>query len=47
MRDVEIRWETTVLRHLASGLTVEDVEDLRCDTLDVEAAPGSSAPASS
>ena len=44
MRDVEIRWERPYSTTWRSGLTAEDVEHLQCDDLDVETAPGSTAP---
>jgi hypothetical protein len=45
MRDVDIRWEQPYSNTWQSGLTAEDVEDLRCDTVDVETPPSSTAPA--
>ncbi len=44
MRDVEIRWEQPHSTTWRSGLMAEDVEDLRLDTVDVEAAPASNGP---
>jgi polygalacturonase len=45
MRDCEIRWSQPQSATWRSGFTAEDVEDLRLDTVDVEAAPASTAPA--
>ena len=44
MKDVQVRWEQPHSTTWRSGLTAEDVEDLRLDTVDVEAAPASTAP---
>jgi len=44
MKDVQIRWDQPHSTMWRSGLTAEDVEDLRFDTVDVEAAPASTAP---
>ncbi len=44
MRDVEIHWEPPHSTTWRSGLTVEDVEDLRCDSLRVQTPPDSTAP---
>ena len=44
LRDVEIRWEQPYSSTWRSGLTAENVEELQCDTLDVQAAPASTAP---
>ncbi len=44
MKDCQIRWEQPLSATWRSGLTAEDVEDLRLDTVDVEAAPASSSP---
>jgi hypothetical protein len=44
MRDVEIRWETPYADTWQSGLTVENVEDLRCDALRIQKPPASTAP---
>lgn len=44
MRDVEISWEQPYSSTWQTGLTVEDVEGLGCDNLDVETPPGSTAP---
>jgi hypothetical protein len=44
MRDVEIRWERPYSNTWRSGLTAQDVADLRLDALAIEAAPASSAP---
>ncbi len=44
MRDVEIRWEEPYSNAWRSGLSVEDVEDLQCDHVDVQAAPVSTEP---
>lgn len=43
-KDSQIRWGQPQSETWRSGLTAEDVEDLRFDTLDVEAAPASTAP---
>jgi polygalacturonase len=45
MKDVEIRWDQPHAATWRSGLTAEDVDDLRLDGLNVEAAPGSGAAA--
>jgi hypothetical protein len=45
MKDSEVRWEQPNSATWRSGLTAEEVEDLRLDTVDVEAAPASTAPA--
>ena len=45
IKDSEIRWKLPHSVTWRSGLTAEDVEDLRLDTVDVEAAPESTAPA--
>ena len=44
MKDAQIRWGQPLSDTWRSGLTAEDVEDLRFDTLDVQAAPASTAP---
>ncbi len=44
MRDCEIRWGQPPAATWRSGLTAEDVDGLRLDTVSVEAAPASSAP---
>jgi hypothetical protein len=44
IKDSQIRWEQPHSATWQSGLTVEDVEDLRLDAVDVEAAPASAAP---
>ena len=44
MKDVEIRWEQPYSTTWRSALTAEDVEDLRIDTVDMEAAPASTSP---
>ena len=44
IKDSEIRWEQPHSATWQSGFTAEDVEDLRLDTVDVEAAPASGAP---
>ncbi|MGB7668929.1 MAG: hypothetical protein WBL66_16865 [Candidatus Acidiferrales bacterium] len=44
MRDVQIRWDQPHAATWRSGLTAEDVEDVRLDTVDVAAAPASAAP---
>ena len=44
IKDSQIRWEQPHSATWQSGLTAEDVEDLRLDTVDVEAAPASTAP---
>lgn len=44
IKDSEIRWEQPHAATWRSCLTAEDVEDLRLDTVDVEAAPASNAP---
>ncbi len=44
MKDTQIRWGQSQSETWRSGLTAEDVEDLRFDTLDVQAAPASTAP---
>jgi polygalacturonase len=44
MKDVQIRWDEPHAAMWRSGLTAEDVEDLRLDTVDVEAAPASTTP---
>jgi Glycosyl hydrolases family 28 len=44
MKDSEIRWGQPQSATWRSGLTAEDIEDLRFDTVDVEAAPASTAP---
>ena len=43
MKDSEVRWEQPHSATWRSGFTAEDVEDLRLDTVDVEAAPASTA----
>lgn len=43
MKDTQIRWGQPQSETWRSGLTAEDVEDLRLDTLDVQAAPASTA----
>jgi hypothetical protein len=45
IKDSEIRWEPPNAASWRSGLTVEDVEDFRLDTVDVETPPASNAPA--
>jgi hypothetical protein len=45
LRDVEIRWEQPYSATWQSGLTAEDVEDLRLDTVNVQTAPASTASA--
>lgn len=44
IKDSQIRWDEPHSPTWRSGLTAEDIGDLRLDTLDVEAAPGSTAP---
>jgi hypothetical protein len=44
IKDSQIRWEQPHSATWQSGLTAEDVEDLRLDAVDVEAAPASAAP---
>jgi Glycosyl hydrolases family 28/Pectate lyase superfamily protein len=44
MKDVDIRWDQPLSATWRSGLTAEDVEDLRFDSVNVEAAPASAAP---
>jgi hypothetical protein len=44
MRDCEIRWDQPHAATWQSGLTAEDVDGLRLDTVSVEAAPASGAP---
>jgi hypothetical protein len=44
IRDVQIRWDEPYSKTWRSGLTAEDAEDLRLDSVDVNAAPGSTAP---
>jgi len=44
MKDTQIRWGQPQSGTWRSGLTAEDVEDLRFDTLDVQPAPASTAP---
>jgi len=44
MKDTQIRWGQPQSETWRSGLTAEDVEDLRFDTLDVQTAPASTAP---
>ncbi len=43
MRDVQIHWDEPYSTMWRCGLTAEDVEDLRLDNVDAEAAPGSTA----
>jgi polygalacturonase len=45
IKDSEVRWEQPHSATWQSGFTAEDVENLRLDTVDVEAAPASNAPA--
>ncbi len=44
IKDSQIRWEQPHSATWRSGLTAEDVEDFRLDTVDVETAPASTAP---
>jgi polygalacturonase len=44
IKDSQVRWDQSRSATWRSGLTAEDVEDLRLDTVDVEAAPASTAP---
>lgn len=44
MKDCQIRWGQPQSETWRSALTAEDVEDLRFDTLDAQAAPASTAP---
>lgn len=44
MKDAQIRWGQPPADTWRSGLTAEDIEDLQFDTLDVQAAPASTAP---
>jgi hypothetical protein len=44
MKDVEIRWDPPHSGKWRSGIHAEDVEELRLDTVDVQAAPSSTAP---
>lgn len=44
MRDVEVRWEAPHSNTWKTGISAEDVEDLRLDGCRVQSAPGSSAP---
>jgi polygalacturonase len=44
MKDVQVRWDQPRSATWRSGLTAEDVEHLELDTVDVEAAPASTAP---
>ena len=44
IKDSQVRWDEPHSATWRSGLTAEDVEDLRLNTLDVEAAPASTAP---
>lgn len=44
MKDVQIRWDEPYSTMWRSGLTAEDIEDLRLDTVDLAVAPGSTAP---
>jgi Glycosyl hydrolases family 28/Pectate lyase superfamily protein len=45
MKDSEVRWEQPHSATWRSGITAEDIEDLRLDTVDVETVPASTAPA--
>lgn len=44
IKDAQIHWDKPQSATWRSGLTAQDVEDLRFDTVDVEAAPASTAP---
>jgi polygalacturonase len=44
LRDVQMGWEPPEAATWRTGMTAEDVEDLRLDGVDVEAAPASAAP---
>lgn len=45
LKDCQIHWGPPLSATWQSGLTAEDIEDLRLDTVDVDAAPSLSAPA--